>query len=115
MFCPLHNLCSCQEDRLLQGTSPREVARQNCRTRTRKENKNKEITSNIMAKFEIKDGVAIIPEGTTEIGNRAFFDCTSLKSITIPDSVTSIGKEAFSGCSSLTSIVIPDSVTSIGK
>ena len=25
-----------------------------------------------MAKFEIKDGVAIIPEGTTEIGSSAF-------------------------------------------
>ena len=35
-----------------------------------------------MAQFEIKDGVAIIPDGTTEIGNHAFEDCTSLGSIT---------------------------------
>ena len=31
-----------------------------------------------MAKFEIKNGVAIIPEGTTEIGDWAFSDCSSL-------------------------------------
>ena len=56
----------------------------------------------------------VIPDGVTSIGNYAFLDCTSLTSITIPDSVTSIGYEAFRDCTSLTSVVIPDSVTSIG-
>ena len=50
----------------------------------------------------------------TSIGEWAFYDCDSLKSITIPDSVTSIGNSAFYGCFSLTSITISDSVTSIG-
>lgn len=48
------------------------------------------------------------------IGERAFFGCTKLTSITIPDSVTSIGDYAFSGCSKLTSITIPNNATNIG-
>ena len=55
-----------------------------------------------------------IPDSVTRIGNYAFYNCTSLTSVTIPDSVTSIGERAFYGCTSLTSIIIPDSVTSIG-
>ena len=48
-----------------------------------------------MTKFEIKNGVAIIPEGTTEIRNFAFCDCRMLESIIIPESVTKIGTSAF--------------------
>ena len=55
-----------------------------------------------------------IPDSVTSIGYKAFDDCTSLTSVTIPDSVTSIGDSAFSGCTSLTSVTIPDSVTRIG-
>ena len=57
---------------------------------------------------------AVIPNSVTSIGDRAFFGCSSLASITIPNSVTSIGEFAFSYCSSLTSVTIPNSVTSIG-
>ena len=55
-----------------------------------------------------------IREGTTEINQYAFDDCSSLTSITIPESVTSIGGGTFSGCRSLTTITIPEGVTSIG-
>ena len=55
-----------------------------------------------------------IPNSVTSIGDYAFFRCSGLTSITIPNSVTSIGKYAFAGCSGLTSITIPNSVTSIG-
>ena len=66
-----------------------------------------------MTEFEIKDGVAIIPDGTTKIPFRAFFKCKDLTTVVIPDSVTNIGPGAFAYCSSLGKIVIPDSVTRI--
>ena len=56
-----------------------------------------------------------IPNSVTEIGEKAFYYCSSLASITIPNSVTYIGDWTFSYCSSLTSITIPNSVTYIGN
>ena len=50
----------------------------------------------------------------TQIGNYAFYDCSSLTSVVIPKSVTTIGVGVFEACSSLTSVVIPEGVTSIG-
>ena len=50
----------------------------------------------------------------TSIGDRAFYRCYGLSSVTIPNSVTSIGDDAFQDCSGLPSITIPNSVTSIG-
>ena len=55
-----------------------------------------------------------IPNSVTNIGNDAFYGCSSLASVTIPNSVTSIGEGAFCYCISLTSVTIPNSVTSIG-
>ena len=40
----------------------------------------------------------------TSIGNKAFYFCSGLTSVTIPNSVTSIGDMAFLGCSGLTRI-----------
>ena len=45
-----------------------------------------------------------IIEGVTLIGARAFYECSSLKSITIPNSVTLIRTEAFYGCKSLENV-----------
>ena len=55
-----------------------------------------------------------IKDGTFGIAGSAFYNSSSLTSVTIPNSVTSIGHGAFYGCSGLTSVIIPNSVTSIG-
>lgn len=60
-----------------------------------------------------------IPDTVTEIGSNAFYNCTSLKSVTIQDNkpscVKKIGRQAFKFCSELTDISILDSVTEIGS
>ena len=56
-----------------------------------------------------------IPDSVTTIGDYAFYCCYSLTSVNIPDSVTRIGEWAFGSCHSLTNVNIPDSVTTIGN
>ena len=57
---------------------------------------------------------AVISNGVTAIGSRAFYQCSKMVSLTIPDSVTAIGNSACSSCSSLTDVTIPAGVTVIG-
>ena len=56
-----------------------------------------------------------IPEGVTTIGHNAFNLCSQLKAIEIPESVTYIGDNAFSNCSDLETIVLPDTIEAIGS
>ena len=55
----------------------------------------------------------IIPDGVTNIGDYAFYNCSGLTSIKIPDSVTGIGDRAFYGCTGLASAIIGDGVTTL--
>ena len=73
-----------------------------------------EIEDGILRNYKGNDKNIKIPDSVTEIGDSAFYYCSSLTSVSIPNSVTEIGEKAFFGCSSLTSISIPDSVTEIG-
>ena len=53
-------------------------------------------------------------EGTEQIAENLFKNCTKIESIEIPETVVTIEKEAFSGCTGLKEIRVPDSVTKIG-
>lgn len=55
-----------------------------------------------------------LPNSVTSIGADAFENCP-LTNITFGNGLTSIGANAFSSCGGLGSIVIPNSVTSIGE
>ena len=55
-------------------------------------------------------------ENIKTIGSYAFYDCTHITgSVTIPQSVTSIGNEAFRWCSGIDSLTINNAATSIGE
>ena len=51
--------------------------------------------------LDIKDG------GITSLGVAAFWDCTSLMSISLPDCITEIGVRCFYGCTSLKRALVP--------
>lgn len=56
----------------------------------------------------------VVPDGVTEIGEAAFFECVNLKTVVIAESVVKIGDMAF--CESgITEIHIPDGVKEIGS
>ncbi len=56
----------------------------------------------------------VLPEGVLSLGSDAFWGCTGLKSIELPQKLETIGANAFWECSALESIIIPDTVKTIG-
>ena len=70
-------------------------------------NDNKTVTVAGYPSGSMPTGDLTIPESVTyggisypvtSIGNKAFYECSGLTSVTIPNSVTEIGDEAFRGC-----------------
>ncbi len=56
-----------------------------------------------------------IPDTVTSIGDWAFYNCTSLKNVTNSNSLISIGENAFYQCYSLINVTLSESLTSIGE
>ena len=56
------------------------------------------IKNGVLVEYEEEKSVTevVIPKGVAVIGDRAFYGCINLTTVTIPDSVTSIGFDAFS-------------------
>ena len=48
------------------------------------------------------------------IGNKAFYKCASLESVKLPDTLISVGDYAFSGCTALAEITLGNSLEKIG-
>lgn len=59
-------------------------------------------------------GKIVFDKTIIKIGDRTFYNCISLKTISIPDNVLSIGISTFYNCWQITDIKIPNCVTSIG-
>ncbi|MBR3758918.1 MAG: leucine-rich repeat domain-containing protein [Bacteroidaceae bacterium] len=81
-----------------------------------------EAYSNGTAKSVVGEAICLLAEGTTVslllpeatmIGEKAFYSCTALKSVSAPKA-TMIRREAFHSCTALTSVELP-AATSIGE
>lgn len=55
------------------------------------------------------------PKNVLEIGESAFVDCDSLRTLTIPNGVQAIKNSAFSGCDSLKVVTLPSTLQTIGS
>ena len=56
-----------------------------------------------------------IGDKVRNIANRAFYKCTSLKTLALSNQVETIGKEAFYQCSQLETLTLPSQLTDLGE
>ncbi len=57
----------------------------------------------------------VVEEGVTSLGQYAFLDFTSLKTMILPEGMTTISNHAMDGCTALETITIPHTVTTLGS
>lgn len=62
---------------------------------------------------DVENGVFVVPDGVTAIGEWAFEKCERLNKVVISNSIKTIRNQAFSFCKSLQEVLIPNSVTVI--
>ncbi|MGI6721642.1 MAG: leucine-rich repeat protein [Anaerovoracaceae bacterium] len=73
---------------------------------------NANIMDGILIEYRGDDPYIRIPDGVTEIANRAFYNCRAIREVTIPDSVKTIRSEAFMLCANLEPLVFSDLIIS---
>lgn len=56
-----------------------------------------------------------LPEGLTNVGSKAFYDCVNLTAIVLPSTVKEIGDLAFCQCTSVTILSLNDGLQKIGR
>ena len=59
-------------------------------------------------------GSYTIPNGVTNIGDAAFYNCDSLTNVTAPASITRIGEQGFAFCYALVGLCLPGNAPSLG-
>ena len=86
------------------------------RRRREQEEQDKEfkIRKGILIKYNGSGSRVTVPEGVSEIGDKAFFRCKGLEYVSLPESVTAVGEDAFYECPDLEGIHLPDSLRKIG-
>ena len=57
---------------------------------------------------------ADLSENVTALASYLFYNCTSLRSVTLPSGLTSIPFHAFDGCSALSAIELPETIEELG-
>ena len=74
-----------------------------------------QIEDNNLISYSGDDTDLLIPEGVTQIANRAFFGNKRLRSVRIPDTVMKISSFAFAECEELESVELGENVKRIGE
>ena len=76
-----------------------------------------QIVGGVLKKYNGSDENVVISKdlGIKSIGQRAFFKCSTIKTLKLSSTITSISNYAFSNCENLEQITIPANVTSIGN
>ena len=74
-----------------------------------------EIKNNVLVKYNGTAEDVTIPDGVEKIGQNAFLNFKTMKSLTIPSSVKEIARSAFESCASLEQVVLSEGLEKIGE
>lgn len=58
---------------------------------------------------------SVIIGGTLMIGDKAFYECSSLKEVTVQDKLVTVGDKVFYRCTDLKTVTLPDMLKTIGN